>query len=508
MFDCGWCQSVPTRLDLLVSPVSQSKAARKAFPLSVGLQRAGFIQDTSTPVSCSISILLDVGVATLFSEFPVWHWKHVDREGEERAQVRRHSGVPGGAVMRSHPAGRDPLIVRKQGLGPLGTWPSPASSNRRNKAPLKKCKTAKIRTKQPKKVKFISKSMLSVLYAPHPYSTPNNAEECRPQAVGRADRPMTTLGRPGVAAGATRSIRCLAAYRLSHTRLARTLHVVCYSFLRREYLYGPIIPPRHRLEVSLNSKVPDPGVVSSEYCVLVNKNPLNDLETCTESNATEIRCQEQSKGGLKFDVILADPAATPPAPKRTQSPTRTKSVENIEEKLKAAEERRLSLEASKIASIAAKLAKIEEASKKKDEQTSVFITQTKEALDQKMETHVEKRDAYISAFKTKLKDHWDSVEKTRQMLEKQTLELRKEVEEKLQTASAQRDEVLKNTVDRLKEHEEQVKKVRAINKEKFASLESQIQTKLEQAEQRRVTKEKEQLEKLKSQVTFYKLSGH
>lgn len=55
--------------------------------------------------------------------------------------------------------------------------------------------------------------------------------------------------------------------------------------------------------------------------------------------ATEIRCQEQSKGGLKYDVILADPAATPP--KRNQSPTRTKSVENIEEKLKAAEERRL-----------------------------------------------------------------------------------------------------------------------------------------------------------------------
>jgi hypothetical protein len=57
--------------------------------------------------------------------------------------------------------------------------------------------------------------------------------------------------------------------------------------------------------------------------------------------ATEIRCKEQSKGGLKFDVIIADPAGTPP--KRSTSPTKTTpvSVENIEEKLRAAEERRL-----------------------------------------------------------------------------------------------------------------------------------------------------------------------
>lgn len=47
--------------------------------------------------------------------------------------------------------------------------------------------------------------------------------------------------------------------------------------------------------------------------------------------------------------------------------------------------------------------KIEEASRKKDEQTYQFISQTKEALDQKMETHTEKREAYITDLKTKLK---------------------------------------------------------------------------------------------------------
>ncbi|XP_073986551.1 stathmin isoform X7 [Rhodnius prolixus] len=132
--------------------------------------------------------------------------------------------------------------------------------------------------------------------------------------------------------------------------------------------------------------------------------------------ATEIRCKEESKGGLKFDVIIADPAATPP--KRPASPPTKTSAEEIEEKLKAAEERRLSLEANKMAKFAAKLSKIEEASKKKDEQNSVFINQTKEALEQKMETHIEKREAYLTDIKAKLKDHEKRAEIVRQNKER------------------------------------------------------------------------------------------
>lgn len=56
-----------------------------------------------------------------------------------------------------------------------------------------------------------------------------------------------------------------------------------------------------------------------------------------------------------------------------------------------------------MAAITAKMSKIEEASRKKDEQTTQFITATKEALDQKMGLHEEKREAYITDLKTKLK---------------------------------------------------------------------------------------------------------
>lgn len=61
------------------------------------------------------------------------------------------------------------------------------------------------------------------------------------------------------------------------------------------------------------------------------------------------------------------------------------------------------LESNKIAALAAKMQKIEDASRKKDEQTSQFISATRDALEQKMENHTEKREAYITDLKTKLK---------------------------------------------------------------------------------------------------------
>lgn len=64
--------------------------------------------------------------------------------------------------------------------------------------------------------------------------------------------------------------------------------------------------------------------------------------------ATEIRCQEKSKGGLRYEVILAEPNLTqvqiPKAVKESKETVATSkplSTQEIVEKLKAAEERRL-----------------------------------------------------------------------------------------------------------------------------------------------------------------------
>lgn len=126
-----------------------------------------------------------------------------------------------------------------------------------------------------------------------------------------------------------------------------------------------------------------------------------------------------------------------------------------------------------------KVAKIGEASRKKDEFNSSFINSTKEQLESKMETVVEKREALISDKKEKLKVgfvpttvysvecssyddyNWNGclvqtqlqeIEKTRTQLEKQRDEEREAIEEKLRVAAQKRDENIKNKLDRLKEH--------------------------------------------------------
>lgn len=70
-----------------------------------------------------------------------------------------------------------------------------------------------------------------------------------------------------------------------------------------------------------------------------------------------------------YEVILAEPEdeAKAPAVKRPTTPPEPRSVQDIAEKLRAAEERRQSLEANKMASIQAKMQRIEEASRKKVE---------------------------------------------------------------------------------------------------------------------------------------------
>ncbi|KAJ9589373.1 hypothetical protein L9F63_017425, partial [Diploptera punctata] len=213
------------------------------------------------------------------------------------------------------------------------------------------------------------------------------------------------------------------------------VHIVAGSL--RESCRAPLPPAAHRRSAAPIKKT--------------KNKPRSKQPKKVKFITTEIRCQEKSKGGLAYEVILAEPVNVTP-PKRPSSPSSKVSAENIEEKLKAAEERRLSLEANKMAVLAAKMSKIEEASKKKDEQANTFISQTREALEQKMETHIEKREAYINDLKSKLKDHLESVEKTRLSLEQQTNEVRNAVEEKLKTASAQRDENIKKMLDRLREH--------------------------------------------------------
>ncbi|XP_059485919.1 ensconsin isoform X3 [Neocloeon triangulifer] len=180
---------------------------------------------------------------------------------------------------------------------------------------------------------------------------------------------------------------------------------------------------------------------------------------------TEIRCQEESRGGLRYEVILAEPLTdTPPKPRPVSPQAKTPDIETITEKMVAAEERRKSLEASKLNELKAKMNRIEEAAKKRDEQTQEFINVTKNALDQKMKVHTEKHEEYLGDLISKVKEHLEIVDKHRQSTtesgDKQTEEVRTSLEERLRTASEQREEHLRKQLERLKEHEKRCEMAR------------------------------------------------
>lgn len=225
--------------------------------------------------------------------------------------------------------------------------------------------------------------------------------------------------------------------------------------------------------------------------------------TLTEQEATEIRCQEKSKGGVSYEVILAEPAVAATLPKLQSPPVEKKvSAEEIEEKLKAAEQRRISLEAKKVADWSAKVAKIEEASRKKDELNNEFIEQTKEALEAKMEHSEEKREALLSEIKEKLKIHSQEIEKARHLLERQKSEERSALEEKLRTAASLREENIKKMLDRLKEHNTtKIAEVRVqVDSRENLKTEEQtriIENKLYLAEQKREKEIQKKLENIR-----------
>merc|ERR1712137_1111532 len=68
---------------------------------------------------------------------------------------------------------------------------------------------------------------------------------------------------------------------------------------------------------------------------------IDSVTMSSQQEVTEIRGEEKSKGGLSYEVILAEPLTNrPPSPPVTTPSRSVVSEEDIEKKLLAAEERR------------------------------------------------------------------------------------------------------------------------------------------------------------------------
>jgi len=185
-----------------------------------------------------------------------------------------------------------------------------------------------------------------------------------------------------------------------------------------------------------------------------------------------ISASEESKGGVKYEVVISQPVVdTPP---RTISPTHGGpkpfvSVEKIEQKLKQAAERRQSMESEKLASLQEKFRKIDDAARLRQEEETNFINSTKENLEQRMKAHIDNRETIIADLKGKLSQHNDShLKEVRQNMESSLSELEEKTKEellkKLEIAEQKRESIIQERLESLKKHEEKVEQLRTMKR--------------------------------------------
>lgn len=105
--------------------------------------------------------------------------------------------------------------------------------------------------------------------------------------------------------------------------------------------------------------------------------------------------------------MLENPSSgTPPKIVRPlQSPARQISAEEIQNKLKVAEERRKSYEAQKINQAKERSTHVIELRDKRNEEEVFKIETTRQSLEKKMEASKENRETHIKAIQEKQKEH-------------------------------------------------------------------------------------------------------
>lgn len=181
------------------------------------------------------------------------------------------------------------------------------------------------------------------------------------------------------------------------------------------------------------------------------------------SDFTEIRATESPKGGIAYEVILSPPVKDA-TPKRPTSPPKDFSLDDIYNKLKAAEKRRETLDAEKIGQLADHRSRAEEAIAKRNALVQQFVEEKKENIEKKMMTAIENREANIQSKIEKLKEHEEKIVKARSQVEEKLEERQQElgfrIERKLEIVAEKRELVIQRKLETLKDHDRRVEEVR------------------------------------------------
>ncbi|KAF8795843.1 Stathmin like protein [Argiope bruennichi] len=163
-----------------------------------------------------------------------------------------------------------------------------------------------------------------------------------------------------------------------------------------------------------------------------------------DNESTEVRCSEHSKGGIKYELVLSEPVVESPKHVALSPPKSNLSIEDIEKKLKAAEERR-------------QTTKVEE---KRKGGNSPDREEKLEAIKRKLDTAQEQREAILNNLQDKLKEHDKHIAEVKKQMEEQTENLREKSIKKLELAQIKRESMLKEIQEKMKEHERHIEEVR------------------------------------------------
>uniref|UniRef100_A0A8C0WN95 Stathmin-4 n=1 Tax=Castor canadensis TaxID=51338 RepID=A0A8C0WN95_CASCN len=149
--------------------------------------------------------------------------------------------------------------------------------------------------------------------------------------------------------------------------------------------------PSSPMSVCMSPTLPNPAdTVDLNWCVISDMEVI-ELNKCTSGQSFEVILKPPSFDGVpEFNASL---------PRR-----RDPSLEEIQKKLEAAEERRKYQEAELLKHLAEKREHEREVIQKAIEENNNFIKMAKEKLAQKMESNKENREAHLAAMLERLQE--------------------------------------------------------------------------------------------------------
>lgn len=212
--------------------------------------------------------------------------------------------------------------------------------------------------------------------------------------------------------------------------------------------------------------------------------------------ATEVLATEESKGGLKYELRLAKPSTTESPIKRPTTPPKSISAEDIQKKLKEAEERRQSLEAQKLNTLNEKMSRLAEVNQKKEGSVLEFQEAARQNYEKKIEAFKENREAHIKSIQDKQREHVTRVEEVRKSLDTNTQEMLASIQKKIENASEAREAQIGALQERLRNHDKHISDVRKQLGDLAEEKREKLQKKLESAQENRAVIYKELQAKL------------